>query len=339
MFRNCIYCNASLGTNEAVETFTAGRRLAFDSERGRLWVICRRCRRWNLSPLEERWEAIEECERLFHDTPLRYSTDQIGLARLPEGLDLVRVGRPERREFAAWRYGRIFVRRRVRRVVTTAARWGAIAAGAQAGVWLPFLFVRSDRRVVARLHDDQGRRLSVTRGGARKLRLLSGWSGDDWQLAVNCRLRERRGLIFSRGSGPREVARLSGPTAIHAAGLLLPRVNAWGGSRSQVDDAVRLIDQAGRPDRLYALGRTLGGSRELVGKMPAGFRLALEMAAHEEGERRALEGELARLESAWREAEEIASIADRLLIPQSIEDFILRYRDRLTGRGEGRTSG
>jgi hypothetical protein len=40
--------------------------------------------------------------------------------------------------------------------------------------------------------------------------------------------------------------------------------------------------------------------------------LALEMALHEEQERRALEGELSLLEAAWREAEEIAAIADRL---------------------------
>jgi hypothetical protein len=41
--------------------------------------------------------------------------------------------------------------------------------------------------------------------------------------------------------------------------------------------------------------------------------LALEMALHEESERRALQGELAGLEAAWREAEEIAQIADSLL--------------------------
>jgi hypothetical protein len=40
--------------------------------------------------------------------------------------------------------------------------------------------------------------------------------------------------------------------------------------------------------------------------------LALEMALHEETERRALEGELAMLEAMWRQAEEIAAIADRL---------------------------
>jgi hypothetical protein len=40
--------------------------------------------------------------------------------------------------------------------------------------------------------------------------------------------------------------------------------------------------------------------------------LALEMALHEEAERRAMDGELAELEAMWREAEEIAAIADAL---------------------------
>jgi hypothetical protein len=41
------------------------------------------------------------------------------------------------------------------------------------------------------------------------------------------------------------------------------------------------------------------------------------MAAHEEQERRALEGELALLEAAWREAEEVAHIADDMFLPES----------------------
>ena len=41
-------------------------------------------------------------------------------------------------------------------------------------------------------------------------------------------------------------------------------------------------------------------------------RLAVEMAVHEDAERRILEGELAHLAAAWQSAEEIAAIADRL---------------------------
>ena len=47
--------------------------------------------------------------------------------------------------------------------------------------------------------------------------------------------------------------------------------------------------------------------------IPLVDRLALEMAAHEESERRALDGELAELAEAWRVAAEIAAIADALL--------------------------
>lgn len=65
MYRNCIYCAGDLGSNEIIEEFPVGRRPAFDGARGRLWVVCRRCERWNLSPLEIRWEAIEECERRY----------------------------------------------------------------------------------------------------------------------------------------------------------------------------------------------------------------------------------------------------------------------------------
>ena len=42
-------------------------------------------------------------------------------------------------------------------------------------------------------------------------------------------------------------------------------------------------------------------------------RLAIEMALQEDAERRAMEGELADLERAWKQAEEIAAIADTLL--------------------------
>ena len=54
-------------------------------------------------------------------------------------------------------------------------------------------------------------------------------------------------------------------------------------------------------------------------------KLALEMALHEEQERRALEGELWRLEQAWRDAEEIAAISDSLLLPKGTARFLSRH--------------
>lgn len=45
----------------------------------------RHCDRWNLVPVEDRWEAVEACERAFRSTRLRFSTANIGVAPGPNG--------------------------------------------------------------------------------------------------------------------------------------------------------------------------------------------------------------------------------------------------------------
>src|SRR5215475_3780785 len=131
MYSTCLFCNGGLGTNATIEHFQVGRKLAFDASKGRLWVVCELCGRWNLTPLEERWEAIEECERAFRGTFVRVSTGNIGLARLREGMELIRIGLPLRPEFAAWRYGRHFGTRRRRVAVMGGA---GVAGAAIAGI-------------------------------------------------------------------------------------------------------------------------------------------------------------------------------------------------------------
>ncbi|MND09423.1 hypothetical protein D3C83_327310 [compost metagenome] len=39
--------------------------------------------RWNLAPIEERWEPVEEAEKRFRDARLRVHSENIGLAKLP----------------------------------------------------------------------------------------------------------------------------------------------------------------------------------------------------------------------------------------------------------------
>src|SRR3954470_20441596 len=138
MYSTCLFCNKPLGRNEAVASFPIGRRLAFDAAKGRLWVVCTECERWNLSPLEERWEAIEQAERLYRDTRRRVATDHIGLAKLHDGTVLVRIGEPLRPEFAAWRYGDQFGRRRRRQMLIAGAGitalGGLIIGGSVAGI-------------------------------------------------------------------------------------------------------------------------------------------------------------------------------------------------------------
>ncbi len=184
MYSTCLFCNRPLGENEVVENFPVGRRLAYDASKGRLWVVCRRCERWNLSPLESRWEAIEECERAFSNTRLRVSTDNIGLARLPEGLELVRLGNPLREEFAAWRYGDQFGRRRRRAIAygtAAAAAGGAIiVGGAAAGITMGgggygfFQLFRwiANERVAVRLRDPDGEQIRVQVKHLQQSRIL-----------------------------------------------------------------------------------------------------------------------------------------------------------------------
>lgn len=142
------------------------------------------------------------------------------------------------------------------------------------------------------------------------------------------------------------------------ASHLLPHVNRFGGKPGIVKSAVTVLDAAGGPegylDRLsqYASEATTIVVKRKTGKpqpKQSGWtmactsglfglghadRLALEMALHEEAELRALRCELRALEQAWRDAEEIAAIADGILTPSPVQDALDRLR-RLT-RGESR---
>ena len=117
------------------------------------------------------------------------------------------------------------------------------------------------------------------------------------------------------------------------ASQIIPRMNRKGGKKSTVASAVREIESHGHPDRFLAdivTGDRFRGKKGVPGyidKMPAPTKLALEMALHEEEERRALEGELWRLERAWEAAEELAAISDNLLLPTDTADFLAEHRE------------
>jgi hypothetical protein len=92
-----------------------------------------------------------------------------------------------------------------------------------------------------------------------------------------------------------------------------------------VTKAVQALEAEADPDRYlrwlannprkWSSG-TIVGTLLYQGIVPL---LAVEMAVNEENERRALQGELALLEAAWKEAEEVASISDTLVLPESVE--------------------
>jgi hypothetical protein len=337
MYSTCLFCHAPLGANEAIEHFSVGRRLAFDSAKGRLWVVCRTCERWNLSPLEERWEAIEECERRFEGTRMRASTDNIGLAKLSEGIELVRIGAALRPEFAAWRYGDQFGRRRRRTMLQAGLGLGAlgavvaggIAAGAGIGGfgWMimqsaRFIIDGNPRTVLGTVAADDGEMIAVRRLHLRRMR----WRLDERSGEPTLAIGFKRGLVTLRGEEARR-----------QAGVLIVHANRRGGSRKQVQQAVDRIQIAGSAEALLTASQNLHPpplfkkNRGSDNTPPFGLipeqRLALEMALHEEQERRALEGELLALEHAWREAEDIAKIADNLLVPESDEEWLRKQRE------------
>ncbi|MGQ0649929.1 MAG: hypothetical protein ACT4P7_20450 [Gemmatimonadaceae bacterium] len=357
MYRTCLFCNGDLGSNDAVEQFPVGRRLAFDAARGRLWVVCTRCLRWNLTPLEERWESIETCERLYRGTTRRVSTENIGLARLPSGLELVRIGEPQRPEFAAWRYGAV-LRSRRRRMwiiggVTTATALGVAylgaAAVAAAGAGGVFLYADVPSWMVAL----RRRYATVTRVPAS-----SGETGIVRGLHV-------KSTIVMPGAAPGSVAiqvahsagtsQLSGDAATRVLGRLLAAANRNGAGEHEVHNAAREIEKQGSAERFIAqTSRRYADQRDgppiqtVTGAAvsPAALaawgledRLALEMALHESTERAAMEGELATLEAAWREAEEVAAISDDLFIPASVRSALRRMRGESTRGEDGSADG
>ncbi|HST61280.1 MAG TPA: hypothetical protein VLK84_21430 [Longimicrobium sp.] len=328
MYRSCIFCSANLGSNQSLEHFPVGRSLAFDAAKGRLWAVCPRCARWNLAPLEERWEAIEAGERLFRDARVRAQRENVGLARLADGTRLISVGKALAGEMAVVRYGRAY---RARHAAYTAAAVGlgtvstmgaiimapvAIGLGsmvAMAGVGLTFAYFahpdevadgmdlsarllrRLDIRPVREsLPGDGGERIRLTRADLRHARLARA---DDGTVAVHIPALDRR---------------LEGWRARSLIARRLIHLNRTGGDARDLAASVRMIESLGGADacldRAAATGQEIGFGARYHGVQG----LALEMALHEATERRALEGELSMLEAMWREAEQIAAIADRL---------------------------
>ena len=353
MFSTCLFCNGSLGANDSIESFPVGGRIAFDAKRGRLWVVCAKCARWNLSPLDERWDAIDQCERAYRSTTLRVSTGNIGLARLADGLELVRIGAPLRPEFAAWRYGSRFNRRRrqvqfatVGGVAATAALGFAVApviapylltgtisiivvpglttimgAIPMAGIVAARDYWREDR-VVARLpapaKEKSAHAPAFSFGKEQPLVVRANKIGSS-TLELQADGSSTLHVVHDGG-----VACYVGTAALQTASVLIASSNRLGASDGQVRNAVSHIERVGDAAGYLASVSHLGATRGRVMSMLNSWRqlgalrldpaerLALEMAMHEETERRALEGELALLAAAWKEAEEIAAIADEL---------------------------
>lgn len=367
MFSTCLFCHAHLGANDAIETCPIGRRLAFDAARGRLWVVCTHCGRWNLTPLDERWEAIEQCERRFHDTWQRFTIENIGLARTRSRLELVRIGAARAPEVASWRYGARLQRelpgasaprgllkrsgRFVARHMAAVLAHGAERAGLSDRTTLRLSTLRRQHSVLAHGTDEAGHRLVIRYAHLENAELIRPARGLPWRVRVQ------------HDGGQSMLAEVAG---LHTAGQLLAVLNFAAVSNAEIEWAVSKLGDATNPTSFFtriaslalrtdwglhpyatddgpieapatsmaehlALGLAnrsfwgYGGTSSQPAmplyQLPSVNRLALEMAANEDVERRALAGELDDLRDAWREAEEIAAIADNMFVDETFEEF------------------
>src|SRR2546430_502545 len=81
MYRTCAFCNGKLDGDGGPSGLGVGRRLAFDEWKGRLWVICPKCSRWNLAPLDDRLERIDALARAARDGRVAAASEQVALIR------------------------------------------------------------------------------------------------------------------------------------------------------------------------------------------------------------------------------------------------------------------
>ncbi len=336
MFTTCLVCHSAFDENDSLEHFPRGERVAFDPVKGRLWAICKGCKRWTLAPIEERWEALEELDKLVMDKArLLSQTDNIALLKAGK-LEIVRIGRANLSEQAWWRYGRQLRERRKKHKQLTALAAGGVGAAVLFGpgiglgwfgAWI--LWENAPRGVT---------------NAARWLRFGSAaWRGE--RRCENCGFvfrslpyNERGRVILQPGdseNGPMALTQpcprcrkkasgglvLTGREAEHAVRRVLAYHHFAGASESRIKSATRLIDEAGSADRL---GRIVLGQGRRLGDLRRTGAIALEIAANESQEQRLLELELADLERHWLEEEELAEIIDGELTPLPVFESLRR---------------
>jgi hypothetical protein len=346
MFTKCLFCHADLGRNDQLETFPVGKRIAFDAAKGRLWVVCRSCTRWNLTPLEERWEAIERAQILIERLKAVAQSDRIALYRHPSGLELVRIGGANWRETAYWRYAKKLTQRRTQ--TDTTRRTANLALQIVPRIFSGSLMAAGTAIVATVGWTGVGAAgaglvaLGYLRGKLYRAKPLMRLNGEDEADAFVRRWHLRHAMIIpaSDGAIKIEVDSDTGPQtfehadAVRVLGHALVEPNRRGANEDEVGMAVRTLERAGSAEGFLAnvvrtrrsnadqglipLKRVELPSGRLIRDLPELTRISLEIATHEELERLALEGELETLEKMWRDAEEIAAIADSLLIPEPV---------------------
>lgn len=305
MLSGCFYCPQEFGPL-APEALQPGDRIAFDPERGRFWVVCPACGRWNAAPLEERWELLEACERLAGDRGrVRLRTERLALLEVGGG-EMVRVGPAPRIELAPWRYG------------------DALPAPGRRGFWARFFAGLPDAPaggydyhgtprptpgswLLSRFHEHAAAltRAFVTVPFAAACPSCGGVMPLDPHDFETLRLTRAEGesAVAATCAACNETGVVALSEARPALRLGLTVVTRRLRDVEVVEPAAARIDRAGEPGRFV---RAIAKRERTIGELRPHALLALLIALDEQAEAEALERE-------WREAEEIARIMDREL--------------------------
>lgn len=323
MYTHCFACNAPFPRVGVVEHFQVGRRIAYDPGRGRLWAICDACGGWTLAPITQRWEVIEELERLLTShggrrPRLAGKTENIALFKAGSA-DIIRIGSPDLLEEAVWRYG--------------SATDGSVgpsrpnpfrARRLSLGEWLlgsAYLF----RSGLA------GKKIRG-RGAAMRRWVRYGdvaWRGE--RACATCGFVIRQLSYFDcrimilKDSGEEGLTpsliracprcRDENDGGLHLEGtsaeFVLRRVLAYqqdgGTPPGHITAAAHLIEQGGGA---AALSSILARYGRYLGELPITSAVALRVLANDAYEQRMLGLEAVALERRWRQEEELASIID-----------------------------
>lgn len=316
MFSRCLFCHAQLPANETFEGLSTGERFAFDPLRGRLWVICGSCRRWNLIPIEARWENLEALEKIARDEArLLLQTDNIALLRVGS-VELVRIGQAHLPEEAWWRYGRELTSRRARfrrLSLTMGALTGAVALGGFT-VGVGVLGVLGLGPVLQTIARETKFGPVAWRGAATcpncgsVLREIQFQNSNRVVLAQQDNTFELRYRCYRCHLDALHAGyRLSGVSAEHLLRRILAYRHYEGATEAQVRASTAVIEEIGSA---HQLTQRLALQRVHLGELPRPYALALEIAINHETERRLLALEVSELEARWREEEELAAIVD-----------------------------
>ena len=82
--RRCLFCHSPFADGWRFGALPPAWRIAFDSSRERIWVVCDSCYRWNLWPPEEQGGALEALARV--------ATDRGQVLARTENITLLAVG-------------------------------------------------------------------------------------------------------------------------------------------------------------------------------------------------------------------------------------------------------